>query len=134
MDMQKIVRTEFWSTVNAAQVPDALKQSLKTNERTNQFIQTLTENLQQAEKTVHKRRGTPLKLDTIKSGIKDLTTAFLANIEMMAERRRESFIAQKAREQAAADKMDLLKTVDGTPSGDFKEMGIVSKDTEVEEL
>jgi hypothetical protein len=128
------VEKTFWQTVNKADVPEELKKSLKHSERTPHFIRGVADELTKAERHLLLKKNKKLKLKTIIGAIEDLTKGFLANIEVMADRKRESLMEKLKREEAIRYQEDLQKTVDGKASGVFEDLDIKSMGIEVEEF
>ena len=134
MDWPKFVRQEFYAYCETAtNCPPALIASLKNSPRATTFIANLSEEISKAERLVHKRRGHPLKLETIKLTIHDLTKLLLRGIEKEATNTITSD-AEKTRQRAQLDYVkDLEATSEGNPSGDFEGLEIEFSETKESE-
>lgn len=91
MDYNKLVQQEYRKAVAESKVASPeLKASLRTSDRVPQFLSRMALELAKAEAVVFQRRGKPLKLETIKWGIRGMTEQFLANVEAQAQARMTS--------------------------------------------
>ena len=111
--------------------PPNLLAALKNSPRTTMFLKNLSEEISKAERLVHKRRGRPLKLKTIRDTIIDMSALLLRGIEKEANTNVLSDI-EKSKIKAEEDYLkDLEATVDGKPQGEFKDLEITEVTPEV---
>ncbi len=130
MDWSQHVRKIFDSYIDSRSDIDLeLKKTLKHNERLSPFLSMLSEEVSKAERLVHKRRGTPLKMDTINWLIEDMSRLLIRGIQLEADRRVESYIKKLQRKQELDYVKDLDETSEGRPSGVFEDLDIISGDT-----
>lgn len=98
-----------------------LKQALKTNERVPIFIDNMAKQFSLIQK-MRLKKGKPLLDDfKLKKLVYDLTDVFLISIQKETEKRIESDVQKKLKEQKLQAQKDLEETVNGNISGDFKE-------------
>ena len=130
MDWPKFVRKEFEVFCDqATNCPPALIAALRSSPRTKTFIHNLAEEISRSERLVHKRRGFPLKLQTIRHAVQDMTKFLLRGIEREANNKITSD-AEKSRQKAEVDYVkDLEATSEGNPSGDFEGLDIEFSET-----
>jgi len=125
------VKKEFYICCSEQKnCPTELIKALKHSPRTKKFLENLSREISKAERLVHKRRGTPLKLSTIRLCIHDMTKVLIRGIELEANAKLQSD-SERYRLQVERDYYaDLRATVDGKPQGVFEELDIVTTETE----
>lgn len=114
---------------NTDKCPPDLIRSLKTSDKTKPFLANLASEISKAERLIHKRRGTPLKMSTIDGLIDDMSRLLLRGIMNEADKRSLSYLEKKRQEYEKQYYEDLDSTVDGKPKGEFEELEIVQSET-----
>lgn len=105
--------------------------ALKDSPRTTMFLKNLAEQISKAERLVHKRRGTPVKIETIRSLIIDMSKLLLRGIEKEANNKVISE-AERSRIKAEEDYIkDLDAASEGIAQGAFEGLEIEAGETKV---
>lgn len=93
----------------------------------NKFIDNLCEQFIQAEKQC-RHRGLILKMKTMQDTVYDLTKYFVMGLQGEAKRRYESDLEKSAREAETAKIKEFEDVLQGKPTGEFAEAGVISNE------
>lgn len=119
---RKMIERTYAETVSRARIPDELRSALKSSERVPQFITRMSDALYgiNQKRLIEGKR--PVKPETIKETIRDMTLVFLDGLQKEANHRIASDI-EKSKQKAKADyQKDLEASSDGQFVGAFEEL------------
>lgn len=99
----------------------------KTSQSANvdRFVENLSHHIKHAQKVrMFKKGERPHSVKILKETIYDMVGVFCFQLERNAKLLHESDLAKTAREKKIQEEKDMEKTLSGTPSGVFEEMGL----------
>ena len=123
----KKVKTWFDEAVkNNLEAPYELRMTLlKPHPRIDEFVNKMRIQLNQAQ-GINFKRGKIIKESTMKDLLQDMVKLFMKGMEGEATRRHESDLARRARENKADEIKEFESVLEGNPTGEFAEAGVVS--------
>jgi len=137
MNLQKEVREWFLNFVETnPKTSQGLKEAMVGSQRMflDQYIIGLTKQINKAIMVQKNRGRKDFKRETVKQIVQDFANVFVYQMESKANERMESDLSRSLRATKEQEKVDMEKTLDGTPSGVFEEYakdGLTIGETEV---
>ena len=120
--MRELVRRTFNHTIATAPINPELKQALKSWPTTKEFLKNLTKKLEEAERTLIKRKKKPPSNDTLRATIRDFAYYFIMGVNAECESRIRSDMERLRLEAQKQRELDLDKALKGEYVGEFEEL------------